>query len=249
MQENQPVIRAIVVEDERLPRLALIQKLSDFAPQVEVVDSCATYQAALESILRHRPDLLFLDIQLQGRDAMQLLDELKTVITLPYIIFTTAYNDREYLMKAIKFSAVDYLLKPIDRSELALAISKVMQAAPPVAVHQSESSDRLTFRTASGRLQLQPSDILYIRADGNYAVLTTMHGFDETVLVSLAKLEQWLDPTLFVRADRSTIVNLRNVYKVNVKRGVCLFSLTDGSCRELKLSRNGVETLLGRMTE
>ena len=70
-------VKAIVVDDERLPRLALLQKLEEFHHQVEVVDSCDNYDSALQSILRHQPDLLFLDIQLQGRDAMQLLDEVK----------------------------------------------------------------------------------------------------------------------------------------------------------------------------
>ena len=120
-------LRTIVVEDERLPRLSLLQKLEEFRQEIEVIDSCDNYDQALQSILRNQPDLLFLDIQLQGRDAIQLLDELKRSISLPHIIFTTAYADRKYLMSAIKLSAVDYLLKPVDKNELALAISKVLQ--------------------------------------------------------------------------------------------------------------------------
>ena len=87
------MLRTIVVEDERLPRLSLLAKLDELSHTVEVVDSCADYDSARMSILRHRPDLLLLDIQLQGRDSMQLLDELKQTITLPYVIFTTAYSD------------------------------------------------------------------------------------------------------------------------------------------------------------
>ena len=82
------MLRTIVVEDERLPRLSLLAKLDELSHTVEVVDSCADYDSARMSILRHRPDLLLLDIQLQGRDSMQLLDELKQTITLPYVIFT-----------------------------------------------------------------------------------------------------------------------------------------------------------------
>ena len=118
-------VKAIVVDDERLPRLALLQKLEEFHQQVEVVDSCDNYGDALKSILHHRPQLLFLDIQLSGKNAMQLLDELKEAMPLPHVIFTTAYDNREYLMKAIKLQAVDYLIKPIDPGELALAIGKV----------------------------------------------------------------------------------------------------------------------------
>ena len=117
-------LKAIVVEDERLPRLSLLQKLEDFRHEVEVIDSCDNYDSALQSILRHQPDLLFLDIQLQGRDAIQLLNEVRLTLPLPHVIFTTAYDDRKYLMNAIKLDAVDYLLKPIDKNELAAAITK-----------------------------------------------------------------------------------------------------------------------------
>ena len=124
---NRDTLKAIVVEDERYPRLSLLQKLEEFRSQIEVIDACDSYDAALKSILQHRPDLLFLDIQLQGRDSIQLLNELQNSMhTLPRVIFTTAYADRRYLMSAIKFSAVDYLLKPVDKNELALAIAKAV---------------------------------------------------------------------------------------------------------------------------
>ncbi|MBQ6822662.1 MAG: response regulator, partial [Bacteroidales bacterium] len=108
-------LKTIVVEDERLPRLSLLAKLEEHRQLLDVVDDCDSYEAALESILRHRPDLLFLDIQLGGRDSISLLEELRHTIPLPYVIFTTAYSDREYLMSAIKLSAVDYLLKPVGK--------------------------------------------------------------------------------------------------------------------------------------
>ena len=100
-------LKTSVVEDERLPRLSLLQKLEDFRQEVEVIDSCDNYDSALQSILRHQPELLFLDIQLQGRDAIQLLNEVKQTLPLPHVIFTTAYADRKYLMSAGKLSAVD----------------------------------------------------------------------------------------------------------------------------------------------
>ena len=87
-------LKTIVVEDERLPRLSLLAKLEDYRHTLEVVDACDNYDSARESILLHRPDLLILDIQLQGRDSIQLLEELRQTIRLPYTIFTTAYSDR-----------------------------------------------------------------------------------------------------------------------------------------------------------
>ena len=90
-------LKTIVVEDERLPRLTLLQKLQDY-PVIEVVDACDSYESARDSILLHRPQLLFLDIQLRGQNSISLLEELRQTITLPYVIFTTAYSDSKYLM-------------------------------------------------------------------------------------------------------------------------------------------------------
>ena len=234
-----PTLNAIVVEDERLPRLALLQKLEDLRPQVEVVASCATYEEALQNILRLKPDILFLDIQLQGRDTIQLLEEVRQSMPLPYVVFTTAYADRRYLMSAIKLAAVDYLLKPIDKNELALAVAKVVQ-------HEEERSQptdgRLVFRTFNGKLFLTPDDIAFIRADGNYALLTTFEG-EENVQQSLASLERQLDNALFVRADRSTIVNAKRIYKLNTRRRLCVFKSVDGSLVEVELTKTGIETL------
>ena len=242
-------IKAIVVEDERLPRLALLQKLEDFRPMVEVVDSCDDFNKALSSILRHRPQLLFLDIQLQGQNALQLLDELQKSIPLPHIIFTTAYNDREYLMKAIKLQAVDYLLKPIDRNELAIAISKIVnlrQAAASDPAANAETGRKL-FKTASGHLFISPDDILYICADGNYAIVTTTN--DEVMATeSLLVIENRLNNKTFIRADRKSIINKRHLYKINTKKNTCIFHAADGTEKVLSLSQRGIRLLLSEMT-
>ncbi len=239
-------IRAIVVEDERLPRLSLLQKLEDFKEQIEVVDSCDNYSSALNSILRHKPKLLFLDIQLQGRNAMNLIEELKSSINMPYVIFTTAYEEREYLMKAIKIQAVDYLIKPIDRGELALAIEKVVQ----LSVIEQNSFERnggtigkLLFRTANGQAFIHIDDIIYAYADGNYSVIVTKHDH-VMVLENLVSLERKLDNHQYIRADRKHIINLRHVYKINVKTNTCIIQTDDGFNKELHLSKNGIETLL-----
>jgi DNA-binding LytR/AlgR family response regulator len=244
-------LTAIVVEDERLPRLSLLQKLEEMRQQVEVLDSCDNYDSALQSIVRYKPDLLLLDIQLRGRNSMELLEELKAVGPLPQIIFTTAYNERGYLMKAIKLQAADYLLKPIDKNELALAIAKVAAKGrtpknPPPAPPQGRGdwSGRLSFRTANGRVFMDEGDIAYIMADGNYAQLTGFHGRD-MVLENLSALEGRLDGERFVRIDRSTIVNVKSIYRLNAKRRTCTLMAADGTTVELQLSKSGMEKLMG----
>ena len=240
-------IKAIVVEDERLPRLALLQKLEDFRPMVEVVDSCDDYNKALSSILRHRPQLLFLDIQLQGQNALQLLDELQKSIPLPHVIFTTAYNDREYLMKAIKLQAVDYLLKPIDRNELAIAISKIVNLYQQEASTDNTDTGRKLFKTTNGHLFISPDDILYVCADGNYAIVSTSTD-DVMVTESLIVIENRLKSDAFIRVDRKSVINKRHLYRINTKKNKCVFRAPDGTEKELALSQRGIRLLLNEMT-
>lgn len=227
-------LKTIVVEDERLPRLSLLQKLEDY-PNVEVVEACDSYESARESILANRPDLLFLDIQLRGQNSISLLEELRNTIPLPYVIFTTAYTDSKYLMSAIKLSAVDYLVKPISKAELSHAIAKVAERTP--------SGGRLGFKAVGSMLFIAPDEIAAIRADGNYSGLVTFTG-EDLVLESLLSIERRLPNPPFVRVDRSTMVNLPLVSRVNVQEHTCTIQSRDGRLHEQELSAKGVETLL-----
>lgn len=244
MKQSQP-LSTVVVEDERLPRLSLLKKLEEFTESVEVVAACDNYDDALQTIARLRPALLMLDIQLQGRDTIALLDELKESIPLPMVIFTTAYSDRRYLMGAIKVNAVDYLMKPINRNELAGAIAKAVERAD-TADADGLAGNKLSFRTVSGRLFLEPDDIAAVRADGNYSRFVTFDA-EETVLESLAALERRLDKATFVRADRSTIINVSLVYRLNAKRQQCTLHSPSGAALDLELSKTAIDTLMRLM--
>ena len=229
-----------------MPRLSLLAKLEDFRHTVEVVDACDNYDDALMSILHHRPDLLFLDIQLQGRDSIQLLEEVKQTIPLPYVIFTTAYSDRKYLMSAIKLSAVDYLLKPIDKGELARAIAKAADRAVVDMTVVSSSHQTLSLKSVNGKIFVSTDDIAYIKAEGNYASVNTFHGHD-LILENLLKLEQRLPSNSFARVDRSTIVNLQRVYRLNHQQHTCILLSTNGCELRLELTKRGMEKLMEMM--
>ena len=231
-------LKTIVVEDERLPRLSLLAKLEDHREQLEVVDACDTYESALESILRHRPDLLFLDIQLNGRDSIHLLEELRQTIPLPYVVFTTAYSDREYLMSAIKLSAVDYLLKPVGKAELAHAVAKVAARVAPAR----DSQEKLCFKAANSKLYVPVEDIAGFKAEGNYATILTFHG-EHMLLESLLSLERRLPQGIFLRADRSTIVNVGRVCRLDQQQHSCTLQSPGGLQLEITLSKNGLDFL------
>lgn len=236
-------LKTIVVEDERLPRLSLLSKLENFRHAVEVVDACDNYDSARMSILRHRPDLLFLDIQLRGRDSITLLDELKQTIQLPYVIFTTAHSDGKYLMRAIKLSAVDYLLKPIDKGELAHAIAKAADRAEAMASAALARQEKLSFKSVNGKIFVATDDIAYVKAEGNYASIVTFHGQD-LILENLAALEKRLPANTFVRVDRSTIVNMPRIYRLDHQQHTCILLSADGRELRLEMTKSGTEKLM-----
>ena len=233
-------LKTIVVEDERLPRLSLLAKLEGHYQQLDVVDACDSYESARESILQHRPDLLFLDIQLNGRDSISLLEELRQTIPLPYVIFTTAYSDREYLMSAIKLSAVDYLLKPIGKAELSHAIAKVTDRA--ASTSRNSAPEKLLFKSANAKLYLPADEIAAFRAEGNYATLITFSG-EHLLLEKLLSLEHRLSGSRFARVDRSTIVNLDKVCRLDPQHRICTLQAPDGRQLELPLSKSGIDAL------
>ncbi len=239
-------MKAVVVEDELFPRLTLVQKLAEYHPDVEVVAQCEDAADAIKAVLMHRPDVLFLDIQLKEKDAMWLLEQLRDVTVLPYIIFTTAYDTSEYLLKAIKFAAVDYLLKPIDILDLSRAVKKVRDKIN----EQNGSSKNVPslpetygFHTFNSTLLLKASDIMYITADGNYCNMFLATGKEETIFERLGEIEHKLTGTSVVRAGKSHLVNKDYIYKLEYKKKVCVLQTLRGDQYRLNLSASGMEDL------
>ena len=237
--------RAIIVEDERLPRLSLIRKLEDYHPDIDIVECCEDYGSALKAILRHRPNILFLDIQLQGHTTLELLRELKEAMPLPHIIFTTAYNNSEYLLQAIRLAAADYLLKPIEVSELAKAIQRIKDRDERNALPSTSAkldSDKLSFRTLNGTLFIGKKEIVFVRANGNYSHVTLTTG-DEIILERIGVIETRLGEKHFIRAGRNLLLNRQMIYKVDVKHKSCILRTTDGQEYSVDLSAGGLESV------
>lgn len=135
----------------------------------------------------------------------------------------------------------DYLLKPIDKGELAAAVVKAADRA--VAAVQPMPAGKLCFKSANGRIIVAADDIAFIKAEGNYAHITTFHSHD-LVTESLLSLEQRLPAEMFVRVDRSTIVNFTKIYRLNNQQRTCTFLSPDGQTLQLKLTKSGMEQLL-----
>jgi two-component system, LytTR family, response regulator len=197
-------MRVFIVDDERLARSELKRLLRAF-PELTVVGEAGHADEALVKLEELRPDLLFLDIQMPGRNGFEMLEALEY---LPSVIFTTAFD--EYALKAFDVNALDYLLKPIEPKRLAAAISKVQDwSAKSLVAQEPQMFDRQVFvKEGENCWFVRIDQIRLLESEGNYTRLY----FDTNkplIARSLNYLEGRLDPKLFFRASRRQIINLR----------------------------------------
>jgi len=209
-------IRALIVDDEALAR-ERVRTLLAAAPGVEILTECTGGREAVEAILEHQPDLVFLDVQMPDLDGFQVLEALGDD-QLPAIVFVTAYD--EYALRAFDVHAVDYLLKPIEPERFARTLEHVrttlgnrserLEALLDALATRDLPLDRLVIRTRGKVSFLKPSEIDWVEADGKHVKL---HVGRETHVVrqQLKRLEPRLAPHGFVRVHRSAIVNVDRI--------------------------------------
>jgi two-component system LytT family response regulator len=205
-------MKALIIDDSRLARNELRRLLKEH-DTIQIVGEAANAEEAVQKIEETKPDILFLDIQMPGKDGFQLLEALETV---PEVIFTTAYD--EYALKAFDFNALDYLVKPIKKERLATTISKVVEQNRK----RSETSDKGEFLGLEDQVFVKEGDkcwfvtldsIRLFEVSGNY---TTIYFEDAKPMIprTLNYLETRLDPKIFFRANRQQVVNLKWIDRV-----------------------------------
>lgn len=243
------MIRVIIIEDELSPRQLLREKLEQHFPDIEIVAECKTAEAALIDILRLRPDLLFLDIQMPGKNGLWLADELMQMkgdaFTPPDIIFTTGYTDAEYLLKAFKLAAIDYIVKPVSLANLEKAVALYRQRAGTTSGLQNlkealKSEKLLRFKSYNGLFLLRPDDIVYAEADGNYACMYLSGGAKEDVFERLGEIEKKLPPETFMRAGKSIVINRNYIRKIT---DTTLHLVTRYAAFKVDISYNAIRQL------
>jgi two-component system LytT family response regulator len=241
--------KVLIVDDEPLARRGIrarLKSLSDF----EVLDDCEDGEAAIKAIRLHRPELVFLDVQMPGLSGFDMLKRLPRS-RRPFIIFLTAYD--EYALRAFAVHALDYLLKPIDSERFAEAIERArrqlrFQTADSIEVrlrnliaeHTAQKRpspyvERFTVRNGSRVTFVLADEIDWIEAVGDYAAL---HVGNKTPLLreTLNALEARLDPQKFVRIHRSAIVQVSRICELRTLPNRELrLRLTSGA--DLKVSR------------
>ncbi|MEO0625913.1 MAG: LytTR family DNA-binding domain-containing protein [Bacteroidota bacterium] len=223
---------SLIIEDSRLARKELVGLLADF-PDIDIIGEAADGDGALRLIREKQPDLLFLDIDLPGKNGFELLGELSQ---LPLVIFTTAFD--EYALRSFDYNAVDYLLKPIRKDRLARAIEKAKRSvhnADQVAKERLGLEHRIFVKDGERCWFVTLRDLQLLESVGNYCRLY----FGEErplILKSLNYLEDVLDPKVFFRINRAQIVNLKEVDQILPWLGGRL-QLTLKSGEKLEVSR------------
>ncbi|MEM1142544.1 MAG: LytTR family DNA-binding domain-containing protein [Pseudomonadota bacterium] len=255
-------LRAIIVDDEQLARRGLSVRLRDMA-DVEVVAECANGQEALVAVAEHSPDLMFLDIQMPGMDGFEVVEKLQGD-EIPMVVFITAYN--EYAVDAFKVHAVDYVLKPVEEERLQEAVQRAVElrgqtelnegkekllklvmsmtgesaAAVEAMAEKTPSADdwpeKITVKDGSDIQFIRVADIQWIDAAGDYMCIHAA-GKTHIMRITMKQLEGMLNPVVFLRVHRSTIVNNRCITGAQtLSNGEYLLNLDSGA--RLKVSRS-----------
>jgi two-component system, LytTR family, response regulator len=255
-------IRTIIADDEELARRGL-RALSQRCEDLELIGECANGQEAVEAIRRHRPDLVFLDVQMPGKTGFDVISAIADA-QRPHVVFVTAYD--KFALRAFEVHALDYLLKPVNEERFDAAVARVREAMShatdnaivqrvrqvaadlKVAISPSKGSavDRLPIKMNGRIMVIRVADIDWIEADGDYV---SVHVGDKTWLMreTIAAVELRLALSGFVRIHRSTLVNAERVKELQPQdKGEYTVVLNDGT--ELKLTRHyrtSVERLVG----
>ncbi|MGB6599233.1 MAG: LytTR family DNA-binding domain-containing protein [Candidatus Acidiferrum sp.] len=238
-------INALIVDDEDLARLVL-RELIQSRPEITVVAECANGFEAVKAVAEHKPDLIFLDVQmpkLSGFDVLELIGNEAAVI------FVTAYD--QYAMRAFEVHAVDYLLKPIGRERFEAALERAKSRmgekmpAPPeltaAARPPKQFLDRIVVRDGTRVTLIPVRKLDYAEAQDDYIALAS-EGKKHLKQQTIASLEACLDPEQFVRVHRSYVVNFERVARIEpYGKDSRLAILADGT--RLPVSRAGYARL------
>ena len=203
-------LTAIIVDDERLARSELRLLLTDFA-EISIVGEAKNLTEAVNLIQAHKPDVVFLDVQLSGENGFDLLERVEKDFKL---IFVTAFD--EFAIRAFEINAIDYLLKPVNPERLAKTLERLFEAINKgeAASRKLEYEDRLLIEIGRRSRFVKISSIKCICADGDYSTVFTDDNKKHLVAKPLKEWEDRLPQKHFVRIHRSTIVNLEFVERV-----------------------------------
>lgn len=236
------MIKAIIVDDEQHCINAL-QQLEKTVINLEIIKTYTTVNDAIKGVALHQPDLVFLDVQINDETGFDFLKQLKSISF--EVIFTTAHE--EFAVQAFKFSAVDYLLKPIDEDDFKLAIDKLNSKIEAKDfskkvntllnnISKNDGQKKITIPTAEGLEFLEVSNIIRCEADVNYTTIFTKDTRKILVSKTLKSFEVLFSNCNFFRVHNSHLINLDYIKKYTKGKGGYV-TLIDNSTIEVSTRR------------
>ena len=232
------MLTAILIDDETSSRNALRQKLTNYCPGVAIIAECENGEQGIAGIETKKPDIVFLDVEMPRMNGFTMLQQLKNKDF--EVIFITAYD--HYAIKAIKVSALDYLVKPVEIEDLKLAVEKATQKRRQPAVNnrvelllqnfldEKTARQRIAIASMDGLIFVVTDDIIYLEANSNYTNFYLTGNRKITASKTLKDFEELLPDTVFIRIHHSYLINKNGVEKyirgeggqVVMKNGVTL---------------------------
>ena len=214
-------MKAIIIDDEKRARVSLSLLIKEYCPNVKIVAECENLPEGVKAIRKHNPDLILLDIEMPGHSGLELLDFFDENDVNFSIIFTTAYN--EYALQAFKFSAIDYLLKPINPEQLMDGIARLEKQKQKLENFkilkenlQQESLSKIAVPSGNTLIFIDTAKIAYIKGEGSYAEVFCTTGTKNLVSRNLKNFEDILcSNKRFIRVHKSYIVNFEHVISFN----------------------------------
>ena len=212
---------AIIIDDETSSRNSLRQKLTNHCPEITIIGECENGEEGIKSIEDKKPDIVFLDVEMPRMNGFTMLQQLANKNF--EVVFVTAYD--HYAIKAIKFSALDYLVKPVEVEELKAAVEKVAQKRKISAgnerlemllqnlMHDKKEPQRIAIPSMDGLQFIETGNILYLEAKSNYTCFYLINNEKITVTKTLKDFEELLPTSIFIRIHHSYIINKNLVEK------------------------------------
>lgn len=245
----ETIIKTVIVEDENKSLLTLQTLLERFCPEIQVIGTGNCVEAGIRVIEELKPELVFLDIAMPDGDAFDLLNRIEKVEF--EIIFITAYND--FALKAFEFSALHYLLKPINYRELQNAVQRYKKIRPVTYIQPrldvlnsslNSHYNKICLPSNDGLIIFEIQDIERFEAAGNYSTVYFAKGESIIVTKNLNQFEDLLNGLDFVRIHNTHLINLQYVKKYQRGQGG-LVTMTSGT--EISVSRTRKEEFLRRL--
>lgn len=215
------MLNAIIIDDESSSRNTLRQKLANYCPDITVVAECEDGQVGIKNIEEKKPDIIFLDVEMPRMNGFTMLQQLKNRNF--ELVFITAYD--YYAIKAIKFSALDYLVKPVEVDDLKAAVAKAVQRRAQASgndrlelllqnlMNEKKDHHRIAIPSMDGLQFVSMGDIIHLEAQSNYTIIYLQDSYKLTVSKTLKDFEELLPSAVFIRIHHSHIVNKNAVEK------------------------------------